>query len=284
MAVMLAGGMTVAFPGLIPGAHAANANLLVYAEDTGSHADFGDQTGQTAKAGGSAGIKASTGSVSLDRTVYPVPFGTPGSFGTPDTSTILAQGSTDTWSAFPIHQSGVNDQSGLQAGEFLPQGDLIVYVTVTDSDFDVSASGTDSIAIDAAPVTVSVIRGSQSVAVGTLGGTSNPIYEAAPGVGIFESSVTIRYSDGPNSPLCPSGDDGDANTDTDDKGCISMWELISFHVVFMVCVIASARGVSSPQGLKNSDTYPFEALPHYHSLSICQNYFAISATRLSLNA
>ena len=66
--------------------------------------------------------------------------------------------------------------------------------------------------------------------------------------------------------------------------CISMWELISFHVVFMVCVIASARGVSSPQGLKNSDTYPFEALPHYHSSSICQNYFAISTTRLSLNA
>ena len=67
---------------------------------------------------------------------------------------------------------------------------------------------------------------------------------------------------------------------------ISMWELISFHVVFMVCVIviASARGVSSPQGLKNSDTYPFEALPHYHSSSICQNYFAISTTRLSLNA
>ena len=226
MAVMLAGGMTVAFPGLIPGAHAANANLLVYAEDTGSHADFGDQTGQTAKAGGSAGIKASTGSVSLDRTVYPVPFGTPGSFGTPDTSTTLAQGSTDTWSAFPIHQSGVNDQSGLQAGEFLPQGDLIVYVTVTDSDFDVSASGTDSIAIDAAPVTVSVIRGSQSVAVGTLGGTSNPIYEAAPGVGIFESSVTIRYSDGPNSPLCPSGDDGDANTDTDDKGCILQGDVL----------------------------------------------------------
>ena len=65
---------------------------------------------------------------------------------------------------------------------------------------------------------------------------------------------------------------------------ISMWELISFHVVFMVCVIASARGVSSPQGLKNSDTYPFEALPHYHSSSICQNYFAISTARLSLNA
>ena len=44
------------------------------------------------------------------------------------------------------------------------------------------------------------------------------------------------------------------------------------------------RGVSSPQGIRNSDTYPFEALPQYHSSSICQNCFAVNVTRLSLNA
>ena len=226
MTVMLAGGMSVASPGLVPGAHAADANLPVFAEVTGSHVDFGDQTGQATGAGGSAGIKANTGSVSLDRTVYPVPFGTPGNFDAPNTSRTTAQGSTDTWSLFPIHQSGMNDQSGLQAGKFLPQGDLTVYVTVTDPDFDVTASGRDSIAIDTAPVTVSVIRGSQSVVVGTVGGASNPIYEVAPDAGIFESSVTIRYSDGPNSPLCPDGDDGDDNTDTDDKGCILQGDVL----------------------------------------------------------
>ena len=89
-----------------------------------------------------------------------------------------------------------------------------------------TASGRDSIAIDTAPVTVSVIRGSQSVVVGTVGGASNPIYEVAPDAGIFESSVTIRYSDGPNSPLCPDGDDGDDNTDTDDKGCILQGDVL----------------------------------------------------------
>ena len=39
MIIMLAGGMTVAFPGFTPDAYAANANLLVSAEDTGGYVD-----------------------------------------------------------------------------------------------------------------------------------------------------------------------------------------------------------------------------------------------------
>ena len=39
MTIMLAGGMTIAFPGFIPDAYAANANLLVSAENTGSYVD-----------------------------------------------------------------------------------------------------------------------------------------------------------------------------------------------------------------------------------------------------
>ena len=35
MTIMLAGGMTIAFPGFTPDAYAANANLFVSAEDTG---------------------------------------------------------------------------------------------------------------------------------------------------------------------------------------------------------------------------------------------------------
>ena len=66
---------------------------------------------------------------------------------------------------------------------------------------------------------------------------------------------------------------------------ISMWELVSFHAVFTMCVIAYAKEASvRHKAIKNSDTYPFEALPQYHSSSICQNYFAVSTTRLSLNA
>ena len=91
---------------------------------------------------------------------------------------------------------------------FLPQGDLIVYVTVTDPDFDVSASGKDSIALDTAPVTVSVIRGSQDVIVAKIGDKLEPIDEIAPDAGIFEKSVTIRYYHGPENSLCPSTSKG----------------------------------------------------------------------------
>ena len=190
-----------------------------------NYVDFRDASGETTEVGDGAGVKANTGSVSLDRTVYPVPFGVVGDFKT-STATTPAQSNTNTRSIFPIHQNGMDDTAGLQSGEFLPQGDLIVYVTVTDPDFDVSASGRDSIALDVAPVTVSVIRGSVSETVATIGDTSNPIDEIAPDAGIFESSVTIRYNDGPNSSLCPSADDGDANTDTDDQGCILQGDIL----------------------------------------------------------
>ena len=125
-----------------------------------NYVDFRDASGETTEVGDSAGVKANTGSVSLDRTVYPVPFGVTDDFKK-STATTPAQSNTNTRSLFPIHQNGMDDTAGLQSGEFLPQGDLIVYVTITDPDFDVSASGRDSIALDDAPVTVSVIRGSQ---------------------------------------------------------------------------------------------------------------------------
>ena len=190
-----------------------------------NYVDFRDQSGETTEVGDSAGVKANTGSVSLDRTVYPVPFGVVDDFKA-STATTPAQSNTNTRSLFPIHQNGMDDTAGLQSGEFLPQGDLIVYVTVTDPDFDVSASGRDSIALDDAPVTVSVIRSSQSITVATIGDTSDPIDEIAPDAGIFEASVAIQYSDGPHSSLCPSADDGDTDETDDDKGCILQGDIL----------------------------------------------------------
>ena len=202
-----------------------------------NYVDFRDQSGETTEVGDSAGVKANTGAVSLDRTVYPVPFGVEKDFDQLIDATTPAEGNTDTRSLFPIHQSGMSDDPDegktprLDPGEYLPQGDLVVYVTVTDPDFDVSASGKDSIAIDScytnpddrrdrecklteedghtqkvdrSPVTVSVIRGSQDITVARIGGSDLPIDEIAPDAGIFEKSVTIRYHDGPDSTLCPS--------------------------------------------------------------------------------
>ena len=192
-----------------------------------NYVDFRDASGETTEVGDSAGVKANTGSVSLDRTVYPVPFGVTDDFKK-STATTPAQSNTNTRSLFPIHQNGMDDTAGLQSGEFLPQGDLIVYVTVTDPDFDVSASGRDSIALEVAPVTVSVIRGSQSVTVDTIGDTSSPIDEIAPDAGIFESSVTLRYNMGPDSSLCPStGEDFDVRGDTDSvNSCILQGDIL----------------------------------------------------------
>ena len=58
--------------------------------------------------------------------------------------------------------------------------------------------------VDRSPVTLSVIRGSEDITVARIGGSDSPIDEIAPGAGIFEKSVTIRYHDGPDSTLCPS--------------------------------------------------------------------------------
>ena len=70
------------------------------------YADFRDDSGSVITVSASAGIRSSTGSVSLDRTVYPVPIG-----DNPDTDTD-----------FPTH----GDKS-------LGKHDLTVYVSVEDS-------------------------------------------------------------------------------------------------------------------------------------------------------
>ena len=96
--------------------------------------DFRDDSGSVITVSASAGIRSSTGSVSLDRTVYPVPIG-----DNPETDTDFA-----------TH----GDAS-------LGQIDLTVYVSVADSDADTSSNGIDS--IDASTVEMEIIRGSDEV-------------------------------------------------------------------------------------------------------------------------
>ena len=135
-----------------------------------NYVDFRDASGEFIEVGDSAGIRASTGSVSLDRTVYPVPFGIPADFVGGD----AANESTPTGrSVFPIHQTGVDGALG--SGEFLTNGNLIIHVRVNDPDFDISASGEDIIAqnttsTNVGPVKISVIRGAEVVVLGYAGG------------------------------------------------------------------------------------------------------------------
>ncbi|MBM2818852.1 MAG: uncharacterized protein HW410_534, partial [Nitrosarchaeum sp.] len=140
-----------------------------------NYVDFRDASGEIIEVGDGAGIRANTGSVSLDRTVYPVPFGVPSDF------TVSSDTTPKGRSVFPIHQTGMNTLStpraptGLQSGEFLGSGDLIVHVRVNDPDFDISASGEDKIAqavagtANVGPVKISVLRGSDTVVLGFAG-------------------------------------------------------------------------------------------------------------------
>ncbi|MGY5152463.1 MAG: hypothetical protein ACW9XA_09385 [Candidatus Nitrosopumilus sp. bin_6a] len=215
-----------------------------------NYVDFRDASGEVIEVGDSAGVRANTGSVSLDRTVYPVPFGVESDF-TADSTNETPKGRA----LFPIHQTGMNtadtsrSAQGLQTGEFISGGNLIVHVRVNDPDFDISASGEDTISTNSTdnrgPVKISVIRGSSSVILGYAGGDAalkgtidtdgtntestrafGPMTEIAPDAGIFESDIVIRYTDGPASTTCPSTTDtwtnildasGNLETDRFDK-------------------------------------------------------------------
>ncbi len=185
--------------------------------------DFRDASGEIIEVGDSAGVRANTGSVSLDRTVYPVPFGIPSDFAANTKTTPNGR------AVFPIHQTGMDDVAGLQSGEFINNGDLTVHIRVNDPDFNTVLGGEDKIAqnvIDnpdnVGPVKISVLRGSETVILGYAGGPVTrtgtidtdgedladtvqfgPMTEIAPDAGIFEADVDLRYTDGPTSATCP---------------------------------------------------------------------------------
>ena len=69
-----------------------------------NYVDFRDASGEIIEVGDGAGIRANTGSVSLDRTVYPVPWGTVADIAVATTASIGSGG----FSIFPIHATGVS--------------------------------------------------------------------------------------------------------------------------------------------------------------------------------
>ena len=151
--------------------------------------DFRDASGEEIEVGDSAGVRANTGSISLDRMVYPVPFG---------------PGDSDTESKFALHAT---------AGGYLNQGNLTVHIRVNDPDFDVSGNDQDEIAYGTdGVVTVTVIRGDNTMLInetkGPIGSESNPIMEIAPDAGIFEYDLTISYNEGPTQNCPPSFNGG----------------------------------------------------------------------------
>ena len=206
-----------------------------------NYVDYRDLSGEIIEVGDSAGIRANTGSVSFDKTVYPVPFGMLDDFADEDTTTPSGR------SIFPIHLSGITNTdiegddtatSDIDEADTIQSGDLTVHVRVNDPDYDISGSGEDVIGVGTrGPIEVTVSRGSNSVLLATAGGAdefgdkltvgtspptadqyeAGPILEIAPDAGIFELDLTIRYTDGPANSDCPDTDNF-VNVNGDTRG------------------------------------------------------------------
>ena len=207
-----------------------------------NYVDYRDASGEIIEVGDGAGVRANTGSVSLDRTVYPVPFGTINDFATES-----SKSNPNGRSLFPVHGTGISTYLDA-ATETLGSGDLTIHIRVDDPDYDLSASGEDKInenttsSSNRGPLKIYVTRGSDSLVLATAGADTaqdgvitigstpvvnesaasntvelGPILETAPDSGVFELDMTVRYTDGPASTDCPSTTDnwtpqnGDAN-------------------------------------------------------------------------
>jgi hypothetical protein len=203
-----------------------------------NYVDYRDASGEIIEVGDGGGVRANTGSVSLDRTVYPVPFGVVGDF-----SSETAKSTPNGRSLFPIHSQGINDSTLDAASETLGAGDLVIHVRIDDPDYDLSAAGEDTIASNTTsdsnrgPIKIYVSRGANQVQLATAGGSMavdglitetltnpgntlnkgtremGPIAETAPDSGVFELDFTVRYTDGPSSADCPSTTDNWTPTD-----------------------------------------------------------------------
>ena len=159
-------------------------------------------------------------SVSLDRPVYPVPFGQP-------------DGTSDFF--FPVHATAIGNADVATDGLHLEGGNLFVHIRIDDPSYDLSSTGRDTIANnteragdevdDHGPVKILISRGSEQMVLATAGGTSassgmittgstvkentielGPITEMSPDSGVFELDLTIAYTDGPASSSCPTSD------------------------------------------------------------------------------
>jgi len=197
-----------------------------------NYVDFRDASGQIVEVGDGAGIRANTGSVSLDRTVYPVPWGTLDDDSDGSTGATSPNG----LAVFPLHATAIAGNIN-DAAEVLGNGDLTIHVQVNDPDYDVSAAGEDTISEAGTglsihgPVKVTITRSSSTVILATAGynasngnvgkitvGTSTvdetgayqtrelgPITETSPSSGIFEFDLDIRFTDGPSdTSACPA--------------------------------------------------------------------------------
>ncbi|MDE1863413.1 MAG: hypothetical protein KGI33_10960, partial [Thaumarchaeota archaeon] len=157
-----------------------------------NYVDFRDESGKMVEVSDNAGIRGNTGSVKLDKAVYPVPFGTisatvAGANFDPTTPNVATASSLN--GVFPLHRdlsgSGLLPTTGNYKGIplVLPAGNVIVHARVNDPDYTTAASGTNFIAtgvwyanshtgVNNGPVAFQISRQGQSVLLATAGGST----------------------------------------------------------------------------------------------------------------
>src|SRR3989442_20856 len=203
-----------------------------------NYVDFRDDSGKLIEVSDNAGIRGNTGSIKLDKSVYPVPFGTVSTAGTSDFDPATAKTSLN--GVFPLHRDVTGQtaagKGGLISNNVLHNGDVITHIRVSDRDYDTSAAGTDHIAVGAfdgshGPVAVQISRQGASMLLATAGGPAvkggkilnlngtglptpsdpswsdardlGPMTEIAPDAGIFQADLPIKLTDGPSANDCP---------------------------------------------------------------------------------
>jgi len=150
-----------------------------------NYVDFRDDSGKLIEVSDNAGIRGNTGSIKLDKSVYPVPFGTVGapiiggSGATAGTADFNVTGAKSLNGVFPLHRDVTGQQAvgkgGLISNNVVHNGDVLTHIRVSDRDFDTSAAGTDHITVHGfdpnhGPVAVQISRQGQSELLATAGG------------------------------------------------------------------------------------------------------------------
>ena len=132
--------------------------------------DYRDAGGNEIEVGDAATVTANSGSVTLDRSVYPVPF---------DASTYKAHDNV-----------------------MLSEGNITLYVQVHDADYDQSPTGIDTIAASADKVQIVGYRGSYSATLES----GFALTETSPSSGVFEYEFMLEPTDTINSTALKQGD------------------------------------------------------------------------------
>ncbi|MBI1828847.1 MAG: hypothetical protein HYR87_05155, partial [Thaumarchaeota archaeon] len=213
-----------------------------------NYVDFRDESGKKVEVSDNAGVRGNTGSITLDKSVYPVPFGAIATstsvlndFATPATSVTSKKG------IFPLHRD--NTGNGLTSANTLNNGDTLVHIRVNDADYNTNPAGTDHIAVGIArgtdtghgPVWAVISRQSSNSLLAFAGGSATlngviktapasptapsaadaassidlgPMTEIDPSSGIFQADLPIRFTDGPAQNDCPVPDNYKASNGT----------------------------------------------------------------------